>query len=79
MGCLYWQHWVSLSPWLFLRRMCQEVGAVELSGIPGGCSWHGQTSMFAEDQHCNMRVDSYFHGSSNVGEILGGTSGVLQM
>ena len=36
-------------------------------------------SMSAEDQHRNKRVDSYCHGSSNVGEILGGTSGVLQV
>ena len=36
-------------------------------------------SMFAEDQHCDKRVDPYCHGSSNVGEILGGTGGVSQM
>ena len=36
-------------------------------------------SMSAEDQHRNKRVDSYCYGSSNVGKILGGTSGVLQV
>ena len=78
MGCLYWQLWVSLSPWWSSCQMCQEVGAVELFGMPGGCSWHGQTQP-PEDQHRNKRVDSYCYGSSNVGEILGGTSGVLQL